>query len=109
VRFLVDAQLPPQLTQALRDLGHEAEHVFDLGLTTATDAQIWRHAVRRSAAILIKDADFAARRGASRNGPVVIWIRFGNTTKRALLDRLLPVMSEIAEAIVAGETLIEVR
>ena len=66
-------------------------------------------ALRRSAVILTKDADFAARRSASRTGPVVVWIRFGNTTKRALLEKLLPVMPEIAKAIAAGETLIEVR
>jgi hypothetical protein len=41
VRFLVDAQLPPQLTQALRDLGHDSEQVSELGLTTATDIEVW--------------------------------------------------------------------
>jgi predicted nuclease of predicted toxin-antitoxin system len=56
----------------------------------------------KSAVILTKDADFAARRRASRNGPAVVWIRLGNTTKRALIERLLPVIPAIARAIEAG-------
>jgi len=36
LRFLIDAQLPPRLAHRLNELGHEAVHVFDLGLATAT-------------------------------------------------------------------------
>jgi hypothetical protein len=39
----------------------------------------------------------------------VVWIRLGNTTKRTLLEWLLPLMPEVVRAIEAGETLIEVR
>jgi predicted nuclease of predicted toxin-antitoxin system len=109
LRFLIDAQLSPRLTKALQDLGYGAEHVIDLGLAAAADDKLWQHAVRVSAVILTKDADFAARRRASRTGPAVVWVRLGNTTRRALLETLLPVLPEIAEAIAAGETLIEVR
>jgi predicted nuclease of predicted toxin-antitoxin system len=109
LRLLLDAQLPPSFAQALRDLGFQADHVFDLGLNRATDTRIWRHAMRKSAVILTKDADFASRRRLSRSGPPVVWIRLGNMTKRSLIERLLPVMPEIAAAIDAGETVIEVR
>jgi predicted nuclease of predicted toxin-antitoxin system len=109
LRFLVDAQLSAGLAQVLRDWGFDAEHVFDLGMATATDADIWQRAMRESAAILTKDSDFAARRRSSRTGPIIIWIRFGNTSKRALFGRLLPLMPRIAASIEAGETLIEVR
>jgi predicted nuclease of predicted toxin-antitoxin system len=61
--FLVDAQLPPSLVEALRDAGYEAVHVADLGLLTATDRQIWDEAVSRSAVLTTKDRDlrFSAR------------------------------------------------
>jgi predicted nuclease of predicted toxin-antitoxin system len=42
VRFLVDAQLPPALARVLSEKGHEAEHVADLGLVSATDSKIWQ-------------------------------------------------------------------
>jgi predicted nuclease of predicted toxin-antitoxin system len=43
--FLIDAQLPPLLAEALRNAGCEAVHVADLGLLTATDRQIWDEAL----------------------------------------------------------------
>jgi Domain of unknown function (DUF5615) len=41
VKFLVDANLPPRLCIWLRSQRHEAEHLFDCNLLTATDTQIW--------------------------------------------------------------------
>jgi Domain of unknown function (DUF5615) len=45
--FLVDAQLPPSLAEALRQAGFQAIHVVDLGLQAATDEEIWDKAVSR--------------------------------------------------------------
>jgi predicted nuclease of predicted toxin-antitoxin system len=56
--FLVDAQLPLSLAEALRRGGYQAVHVADLGLLTATDRQIWDEAVSRSAVLTTKDRDF---------------------------------------------------
>jgi predicted nuclease of predicted toxin-antitoxin system len=44
VRFLVDAQLPPAVARWLTEEGHDAQHVFDLGLHQATDRAIWAKA-----------------------------------------------------------------
>ena len=38
MKFLVDAQLPPGLARWLVARGHEADHVFDIGLGAASDA-----------------------------------------------------------------------
>jgi hypothetical protein len=40
VRLLVDANLSPRVAQTLRDNGHDAVHVIDVGLATATDTEI---------------------------------------------------------------------
>ena len=109
MRFLIDAQLSSSFARVLRDWGYDAEQVFDLGMAAAADADIWRHAIQRSSVIVTKDSDVAARRRASPTGPVVVWIRFGNTSKAALLRKLLPLMPRIAASIDAGETVIEVR
>jgi predicted nuclease of predicted toxin-antitoxin system len=37
VKFLVDAQLPSALAGWLREVGHEAAHVEDVGLREADD------------------------------------------------------------------------
>jgi predicted nuclease of predicted toxin-antitoxin system len=47
--FLVDAQLPPSLAEALRQVGCQAVHLVDLGMLAATDEQIWDDAISRAA------------------------------------------------------------
>jgi predicted nuclease of predicted toxin-antitoxin system len=54
VKFLVDANLPPRLCIWLRSHRHEAEHLFDRNLLTATDTQIWEHGRVESRIILSK-------------------------------------------------------
>jgi predicted nuclease of predicted toxin-antitoxin system len=109
VRFLIDAQLPPALAATLTRMGHEAEHLMSHDLLAATDRQIWRLALETRATIVTKDEDFVILRRTLADGPPVIWLRFGNTTNRALLERLLPLLPEIVSAIEGGETLVEVR
>ncbi len=77
MRFLVDNQLPGALATLLREQGHEAEHVLELGLAQGKDNPIWQRATATSAVIITKDEDFAewVRRG--RPGPAVVWLRVG--------------------------------
>ena len=51
MRFLVDAQLPPALARWLAERGHIAEHVFDLGQTTADGRKIWEYEAAAGASI----------------------------------------------------------
>jgi predicted nuclease of predicted toxin-antitoxin system len=82
VRFVVDAQLPPDLACWITDQEHNTEHVADVGLTTASDREIWRYAEAAGAVIVTKDEDFARRRSLECEGPSVVWLRFGNTARR---------------------------
>ncbi|HEY1632953.1 MAG TPA: DUF5615 family PIN-like protein [Rhizomicrobium sp.] len=107
MRFLIDAQLPPRLAVALRKAGHEAEHVFDIGLVAAPDIEIWRYAERKGAAIITKDSDFAAMRISAETGPAVIWLRIGNATNEHLERELMLHLPEIVAALETSETLIE--
>ena len=107
MRFLVDAQLPPVLARWLNDMGHDAEHVSDIGMQSASDRAIWDYAAGAGAAIITKDEDFALRR-ALVDGPVIIWVRLPNARRHDLLvwfDKALPA---IIETLDRGEGLIEV-
>ena len=109
MRFLVDNQLPVALAALLRAQGHEAEHVLELGLAQGTDNPIWLRAVATQAVILSKDEDFAewVRRG--RPGPPVVWLRVGNTSRRALLIWFTAFLPSIINDLQRGERLVEVR
>ena len=108
MRFLIDAQLPPRLAHRLNELGHEAIHVFDIGLATATDGDIWNAALTRDAILITKDRDFVTWRVARRDGPTIIWLRFGNCDTDTLIKRVTGALDQIAVAVERGETVIEV-
>ena len=109
MRFLVDAQLPPALARRLAALGHEVEHVGDVGLLTASDERIWDYAAAAGAVLVTKDEDFVTMRALSKHGgPAVIWVRMGNTTKQALIARFDAAFVAIIEALKRGETVIQI-
>lgn len=108
MRFIVDAQLPPALARMLASRELQAEHVADVGLENSPDSTIWDYALSLNAAILTKDEDFAIRIALNPDGPAIIWIRIGNTSKQALLHRIEPLLPAIMKALDAGEKLIEI-
>ncbi len=109
MKFLLDAQLPPRLVTALMRAKHEALHVAACGLLNATDRLIWDFATKSDAAIVTKDADFAARRAQAESGPAVIWLRLGNVPNDTLIKALIAALPEIVTALAAGEGVVEVR
>lgn len=109
MKFLLDAQLPPRLVKALAREGHEALHVYECGLLTAKDRDIWKFALKQRAVIVTKDADFAAMRARAGKGPAVVWLRMGNVTNDALIKAFLSALPEIVAAIAAGDAVVEVR
>ena len=107
MRFLIDAQLPQGLTKFLTAAGHDAEHVAEIGLLAASDRVIWDHAKTTGAAVITKDADFAALTILD-HGARVVWIRFGNTRKAELERRLASALPLIVAALRDGDRLVEV-
>ncbi len=59
MRFLLDADLPRSASDTVRQRGHEAIDVRDIGLRDAKDAQIARHAQKEKLCLLTADQDFA--------------------------------------------------
>jgi predicted nuclease of predicted toxin-antitoxin system len=106
MKFLIDAQLPPGLCQWLEMRGHEAEHVFDVGMHAAPDAEIAARAKETVAVLISKDEDFLPRSG--ENQLRLLWLRCGNVSNHAL-DRWLDLRwAAIEEALERGEPLVEV-
>jgi predicted nuclease of predicted toxin-antitoxin system len=108
VRFLIDAQLPPALARHLRTLGHDAEHVADLDLASASDKTIWHQAATTGAVLVSKDEDFVTMRAlAGTHAPPIVWVRLGNVTRRALIARLVNDLPNLIAALERGEAIVQ--
>jgi predicted nuclease of predicted toxin-antitoxin system len=58
LRFLIDNALSPSMAEGLRKAGHEAIHVCELGMGTATDKKIMNYALTDNRVIVSADTDF---------------------------------------------------
>jgi predicted nuclease of predicted toxin-antitoxin system len=95
VKFLVDANLPPDLCVWVGGRGHEAEHLADLNLLTATDTQIWERGKVENLVIFSKDVDFYDRALLFGTRPQVIHVAVGNCSNTRLFGVLASEWDEI--------------
>ena len=58
--------------------------------------------------ILTKDEDFAARAKQQPDGPVIVWLRVGNTTNPVLRAWIEPRLPGIVQLVAQGSRLVEV-
>ncbi|HUV19369.1 MAG TPA: DUF5615 family PIN-like protein [Ilumatobacteraceae bacterium] len=58
MNYVVDANLSPRLAALLRDAGHDAVHVRDIGLRTASDDEIIDYAISTDRIVISHDTDF---------------------------------------------------
>ncbi len=79
-------------------------------MADANDSPIWEYALQHGAVIVTKDEDFPHRLNQNpEKAPSIIWLRIGNTSRRALLEWFEPLMPQIELLLEQGNQFIEVR
>jgi predicted nuclease of predicted toxin-antitoxin system len=95
MRFKIDENLPQDLVGALRALGHDAESVFDEGLSGVADPEVWDAAQREQRFLITQDVRFADARmftpGAHHG---MMLVRLKRPGLRALLEKIAAVIAE---------------
>jgi predicted nuclease of predicted toxin-antitoxin system len=79
------------------------------GMRHADDSPIWSYALAHDAIIITKDEDFPHHMSQSKACPVIVWLRIGNTSRRALLAWFEPLLPQIETLISQGDRLVEIR
>ena len=103
MKLLLDQGLPRGTVHHLAGIGVAAEHVGDLGLARATDAQILDVARERGSAVVTLDADFHALLATSRAaGPSVVRIRIEGLNGEQVASLLVQVLRIAGAEIEAG-------
>lgn len=107
MNFLIDAQLPPALCGWLRERGHQAVHVFEIGMVAAGDAEIAARAEADGAVLVSKGEDFVTLRLPDRFA--FVWLRCGNAANRMLAAWLEARWARTETALGVGERFVEAR
>ena len=60
MKFFLDENIPLSVTDSIKSLGFEVEHVRTSGLRGATDKQIAKYAQKQQAILVTKDLEFGS-------------------------------------------------
>lgn len=104
---MIDAQLPPALARHLAHLGHDARHVAEIGLLSASDHAIGRWARENGAVLISKDCDFLRIGSDAGEAVPLIWVRLGNCTRAAVVAAFDAHLQSAIVRLRSGETVIE--
>ncbi len=104
MRFLVDENLSWQLPELLRAYGHEADHVGELGLTSASDPEILDKAREDNRILISADTDFATLLAESqaRLPSIILMRRTSNRRAFRLASLIEANLDDLAQDLEAG-------
>jgi predicted nuclease of predicted toxin-antitoxin system len=88
VKLLFDQNLSRRLVAMFSVEYPDSRHVTEVGLDTATDAEIWSYAGEHGFVIVSKDSDFRQLAFLHGPPPKAIWVRLGNASTIEIFDVL---------------------
>jgi len=88
VRLLLDQNLSRKLVEQLQIEFPNSAHVEALGLSLATDREIWDYAAQNDFVIVSKDSDFRQLAFLYGPPPKSIWLNVGNSSTLSILEIL---------------------
>ncbi|MGH2938779.1 MAG: DUF5615 family PIN-like protein [Solirubrobacterales bacterium] len=104
MRILLDANLSPEVARRLSASDHDAIHVVEIGLMTASDPEIMRAAVEADRVLITADSDFAAMLalGGARAPSVVLLRSADHMRPPEQADLLVANLAAVEEDLARG-------
>ena len=97
MKLLFDQNLSPRLVKDLDSEFPDSAHVRDLGMTRATDREIWEYAREHRFTIVSKDNDFQQMSFLYGAPPKVVWIQRGNCSVQETVKILRSNSTQVQE------------
>ena len=88
MRLLFDQNISHRVVNKLKDNFPDAMHVRDFELQFASDKEIWNFGRNNNFAIVTFDSDFNDFATLYGLPPKIIWLRFGNTLMKNLVEEI---------------------
>ncbi len=106
MKFLVDMPLSPKTVKFLKNMGHEAVRVSELGMAKSKDRDIFDHAEKNDMIILSADLDFGILANTHSSKPSVIIFRLRNPSHEHVNSLLSSNLPGIEEELMKGAIVI---
>lgn len=103
MKFLLNMNVPPSLSEKFITQGHSCRHVGEIDMASASDTAIVEEARARGEVILTHDLDYSHLLALSgERFPSVIILRLTNTNPHHLLERIFDSLPKMEKALSKG-------
>ena len=97
MKLLLDQNISRKLVKPFGRAFPGTSHVYILGLSTASDLEVWEYARTHAYVIVTQDSDFSERATIYGHPPKVIWLRAGNASTQNIKMILMARKKDILE------------
>lgn len=107
MKFLIDNNLSPKLSNYLLSLGHDSKHVKELRFESATDSQIFELAYKEKRIIVTADTDFGYILSQWEfEFPSIILFRYYSYDPQKQFNTLKTILPQIEDDILKGSIVV---
>ena len=89
MKILLDQNISFRVVGLLIASFEKVDHVKMIGLTDASDKEIWDYALLNNYTIITFDSDFIEIATLRGTPPKIVWLRFGNSSNLKIANKLL--------------------
>ena len=89
MKLLFDQNISFRIVKSIKKHYPDSKQVSELGLENFSDLKIWKYAKSNGFSIVTFDGDFKDLSTLYGHPPKIIWLRFGNTSTKNIIEMLI--------------------